>query len=104
MKKTTKLKTLDKIALTSLWLIFPSRLLAESFTSGAYGTGSFLTGSLGSWLASFLAGTGDGLSFLVALFTFTRNLFCSSASYKIYAYPDRTLSDFYEKLRNKNRG
>jgi Fe-S oxidoreductase len=54
MKKTTKLRPLDKIALTSLWLIFPSRLLAESFTSGAYGTGSFLTGSLGSWLASFL--------------------------------------------------
>lgn len=54
MKKTTKLKPLDKIALTSLWLIFPSRLLAESFTSGAYGTGSFLTGSLGSALASFL--------------------------------------------------
>jgi len=54
MKKTTKLKTPDKIVLTSLWLIFPSRLLAESFTSGAYGTGSFLTGSLGSALASFL--------------------------------------------------
>jgi len=54
MKKTTRLKLTDRIALTSLWLIFPSRLLAESFTSGAYGTGSFLTGSLGSWLASFL--------------------------------------------------
>jgi Fe-S oxidoreductase len=54
MKKTTRLKITDKIALTSLWLIFPSRLLAESFTSGVYGTGSFLTGSLGSWLASFL--------------------------------------------------
>ena len=54
MKKTTKLKPLDKIALISLWMIFPSRLLAESFTSGAYGTGSFLTGSIGSALASFL--------------------------------------------------
>jgi Fe-S oxidoreductase len=54
MKKTTKLRLTDKIALTSLWLIFPSRLIAESFTSGAYGTGSFLTGSLGSFLASFL--------------------------------------------------
>jgi Fe-S oxidoreductase len=52
--KTTKLKALDKVALISLWLIFPSRLLAESFTSGAYGSGSFLTGSLGSWLATFL--------------------------------------------------
>jgi Fe-S oxidoreductase len=54
MKRTTKLKSTDKIALTALWLIFPSRLLAESFTCGAYGTGSFLTGSLGSWFASFL--------------------------------------------------
>jgi len=54
MKKTTRLKLTDRIALTSLWLIFPSRLLAESFTSGAYSTGSFLTGSLGSWLATFL--------------------------------------------------
>jgi Fe-S oxidoreductase len=54
MKRTTKLKLRDKIAMTSLWLIFPSRLLAESFTSGAYGTGSFLTGSLGSWLAAYL--------------------------------------------------
>jgi Fe-S oxidoreductase len=54
MRKTTKLKLTDKIALTSLWMIFPSRLLAESFTSGIYGTGSFLTGSLGSFLVTFL--------------------------------------------------
>ena len=54
MKKSTSLKSIDKIALTSLWLIFPSRLLAESLTSGAYGTGSFLTGTIGAWLASFL--------------------------------------------------
>jgi len=54
MKKTTRLKTLDKIALASLWLIFPSRLLAESLTSGAYGSGSFLTGSLGSFFSGFL--------------------------------------------------
>lgn len=54
MKKTTRLKVIDKIALTSLWMIFPSRLLAESFTSGIYGTGSFLTGTLGSWLSSVL--------------------------------------------------
>ena len=54
MKKTTRHKWTDRIALISLWLIFPSRLLAESFTSGAHGNGSFLTGSLGSVLASFL--------------------------------------------------
>ncbi len=54
MKKTTVLRLRDKIALTALWLVFPSRLIAESLTSGAYGTGSFLTGSLGSLLAEFL--------------------------------------------------
>ena len=54
MRKSTRLKGLDKVALTSLWLIFPARLIAESLTSGAYHSGSFLTGTLGSWLASFL--------------------------------------------------
>ncbi len=54
MKKTTRLKITDRIALTSLWLIFPSRLLAESFTSAIYGNGSFLTGSFGAWLGKFL--------------------------------------------------
>jgi len=42
MKRTTKLRTGDKIALYSLWLIFPLRLFAESFTAGISG-GSFLT-------------------------------------------------------------
>lgn len=54
MKKTTSLRSLDKIALTALWLIFPSRLIAESLTSGAHHSGSFLTGTIGSWLAAFL--------------------------------------------------
>jgi len=54
MKKTTKHTWTDRIALISLWLIFPSRLLAESFTCGAHGSGSFLTGNLGNALASFL--------------------------------------------------
>lgn len=54
MKRTTRLKFLDRLSRTALWLIFPSRLLAESFTCGAYGSGSFLTGSLGSFLARFL--------------------------------------------------
>jgi Fe-S oxidoreductase len=54
MKKRTKHTWVDRIALLSLWLIFPSRLLAESFTCGAHGSGSFLTGNLGAALASFL--------------------------------------------------
>jgi len=54
MKKTTKHTWTDRTALLSLWLIFPSRLMAESFTCGAYGSGGFLTGNLGAALASFL--------------------------------------------------
>lgn len=54
MKKTTKLKTVDKVALACLWMVFPSRLMAESLTSAVYDSGSFLTGSLGHVFASFL--------------------------------------------------
>jgi Fe-S oxidoreductase len=54
MKKTTRLMWGDRLALTSLWLIFPLRLLAESFMAAAYGGGDFLTGTTGAWLGSFL--------------------------------------------------
>ncbi len=54
LKKTTKLKFFDKLALSSLWFIFPLRLLAESFTSGVYHNGNFLTGTLGHAFAKFL--------------------------------------------------
>lgn len=54
MKKTTKLMPGDRFALISLWLIFPLRLLAESFTSAVYGGGDFLTGSFGNILSSLL--------------------------------------------------
>lgn len=54
MKKTTRLKTIDKVALISLWLIFPLRLLAESFNAGLYDTGGFLTNTLGNIFAKFL--------------------------------------------------
>lgn len=54
MKKTTDLKLGDKIALALLWLIFPVRLIAESFAAGSHGTGGFLTGTLGNLFASIL--------------------------------------------------
>lgn len=38
----------NRIAMTSLWFIFPLRLLAESTTVAIYGGGGFLTGSLGN--------------------------------------------------------
>ncbi|MEI6576564.1 MAG: heterodisulfide reductase-related iron-sulfur binding cluster [Bacteroidota bacterium] len=54
MKKTTKMHGIDRISLVALWMIFPMRLLAESFTSGYSHTGGFLTGTLGYVFASFL--------------------------------------------------
>jgi Fe-S oxidoreductase len=54
MKRTTELQLTDKVAMTSLWMIFPLRLLAESLTAGAYGYGGgFVTQHLGNIL-SFL--------------------------------------------------
>ncbi len=50
MRKTTRLKSGDRIALTSLWLIFPLRLFAESASAALYNNGSFLTGSIGKIL------------------------------------------------------
>jgi len=51
MKKSTKHSTFDRIALASLWWIFPVRLLAESTTAAIYGNGNFLTGTIGSLIS-----------------------------------------------------
>lgn len=51
IKKTTSHIMLDRIALTSLWWIFPLRLLAESTTAEMTGNGSFLTATVGHLLA-----------------------------------------------------
>lgn len=54
LKRTTHHNRFDKWAITSLWLIFPMRLLAESFTAGIYKGGGFLTNTLGSIFAAIL--------------------------------------------------
>jgi len=54
MRSTTKLRPRDKVVLYSLWLIFPLRLFAESATCGMYGSGGFLTGTVGSAMVAFL--------------------------------------------------
>jgi Fe-S oxidoreductase len=52
LKKNAALQLTDRVAMTCLWLIFPMRLLAESFTAGAYGYGGgFVTQHLGNVLA-----------------------------------------------------
>jgi Fe-S oxidoreductase len=54
MKKTTVYKPFDKLALYTLWFIFPLRYLAESFTAGTYHNGGFLTNNSGQFFAYFL--------------------------------------------------
>ena len=54
MRKTSKLRGIDKTALYSLWLIFPLRLIAESLNANVHGTGGFLTASTGQFLSIFL--------------------------------------------------
>lgn len=53
LKKTTRLKAGDRIALSALWLIFPLRFLAESVTAGIYHNGGFISQPAGNFLASF---------------------------------------------------
>lgn len=54
LRKTTKHRPFDLLILTVLWLIFPLRFLAESFTSGLRGGGSFLTHTAGDFFDGFL--------------------------------------------------
>jgi Fe-S oxidoreductase len=53
MKRTTRHTIFDRLAMTTLWFIFPLRLFAEAVTSGIHGNGQFLTGTLGQLLTSF---------------------------------------------------
>jgi Fe-S oxidoreductase len=56
MRRTTKLRWNDQIAVITLWAIFPLRFLAESFYSEISG-GSFLTAGVGSifhWFSNFV--------------------------------------------------
>ena len=53
MRRTTKPTLLDRIGLYSLWLLFPLRLLAESFTAHISG-GSFLTIPMNMMFKAFL--------------------------------------------------
>ena len=56
MKRTTKQTVIDKLSLTSLWLIFPLRLLSESITAAVTVNGSFLTQTVGNifaWMLPF---------------------------------------------------
>jgi len=51
-RHTTKHQLTDRVAMFCLWMIFPMRLFAESFTAGAYGYGGgFATQHFGNLIA-----------------------------------------------------
>jgi Fe-S oxidoreductase len=52
MKKTTQLKVGDRIALSSLWLIFPLQFLAESISAGIHQNGNIISQPSGDFLAA----------------------------------------------------
>jgi Fe-S oxidoreductase len=54
MKKTTQLKTGDRIALTALWFIFPLRFAVECVSAGIHHNGSIISQPTGNFLASVL--------------------------------------------------
>ncbi|MBQ8055776.1 MAG: 4Fe-4S dicluster domain-containing protein [Paludibacteraceae bacterium] len=56
MKRTTKLKLGDRLAMSALWCIFPLRLLAESFNCAVFPHSPyyFITGNLGDLFANII--------------------------------------------------
>jgi len=54
MNRTTRLKYGDKIALSFLWLIFPLRFLAETFTAGVFKNGSIISNSIGHFFSTII--------------------------------------------------
>ncbi len=80
LKRTAEFQLTDVVSLTCLWLIFPMRLLAESFTAGYYGSGGgFLTQSLGNLVMTVMPFTSEyipysmwwGYSLVLGLFFIT---------------------------------
>ncbi|MEI7490010.1 MAG: (Fe-S)-binding protein [Bacteroidota bacterium] len=64
MKQTTRHNFFDRVALTCLWLIFPMRLLAESYTAGYFhGGGGFLTKNLGNLLVMITPGPAELIAY-----------------------------------------
>jgi Fe-S oxidoreductase len=50
MKRTTRHTIFDRIAMTTLWFIFPLRLFAEAISAAIFDKGDFLTGTVGKVL------------------------------------------------------
>ena len=103
LKKTTNHRPFDLLILTVLWLIFPLRFLAESFTSGVRGGGSFLTHSAGNFFDTFLPIESLAYPAWWAYSSALGSFLPASSLFPVYAYPDRNRLYFSEKLGNETR-
>ena len=65
LKRTTNHSFFDRVALSCLWMIFPLRLLAESYTAGYFGGGGgFLTQNLGNLLIKISPGPAESIAYI----------------------------------------
>lgn len=55
LRRTTRHTPFDRVAMSSLWFIFPLRLVAESLMSALKHNGGFLTATLGNWFEQMLS-------------------------------------------------
>jgi Fe-S oxidoreductase len=101
MKKTTRLQLTDRVAMTCLWIIFPARLLAESYTAGAYGYGGgFITQHFGNLLALLWPFSDKGIAYAFWwLYSLTLGIFFVTLPYSRYMHiPTELLLIFFRNF------
>lgn len=101
MRRTTEYQLTDKIALISLWLIFPMRLMAESLTAGYYGSGGgFVTQPLGNFLAWLIPLPDDYVAYTFWWgYSLVLGIFFVTLPYSRYMHiPTEILLIFFRKL------
>jgi Fe-S oxidoreductase len=105
LKKNATLQLTDKVAMTCLWLIFPMRLLAESFTAGAYGYGGgFVTQHLGNVLAALWPFSDKLIAYgFWWLYSFSLGIFFVTLPYSRYMHiPAEVLLIFFRNFGIKS--
>ncbi|MBN1158603.1 MAG: (Fe-S)-binding protein, partial [Bacteroidales bacterium] len=91
IRKPTRQIFFDKIALGTLWVIFPLRLIAESLTAAEYQNGGFLTNNLGGFIDRFLPAAEMEYTFWW-LYSFSVGVFFVTLPYSRYMHiPTETI-------------
>ena len=106
MKRTTEFQLTDFVSLVCLWLIFPMRLLAESFTAGYYGSGGgFMTQPLGNFLVWLMPLPDDLVAYSLWWgYSLVLGIFFITLPYSRYMHiPTEVLLIFLRHLRKIGR-